>query len=83
MLDQYDAIAILGLVLELGGHHRGDTVLNNGVEALEKPDSPLLSGLLRSNVSPLLGHRALHEENERDQGQREDCEEPEVVEVGQ
>src|SRR5208337_775787 len=27
----------------------GDTVLNDGVEALEQPDSPLLSGLLRSN----------------------------------
>ena len=83
MVDQYDAVAILGLVLEVGGHHHGDTVLNDGVEALEQPDSPPLSGLLRSNVSPLLGHRALHEENERDQSKRENGEEPEVVEVGQ
>ena len=32
---------------------------------------------------PLLGHRALHEQHERDQGQRQDGEQPEVVEVGQ
>jgi hypothetical protein len=41
------------------------------------------SGLLRADVLALLGHRALHEEDERDQSKREDAEEPEIVEVCQ
>ena len=49
-----------------------------------RPSSlPILLGLLRSDVFPLLGHRALHEEYEGDQTKREDAEEPEVVEVRQ
>ena len=53
------------------------------LDAAKLSSSPILSGLLPSDVLPGLGHRALHQEHEEHESQAQDGEQPEDVEVGQ